>query len=127
MVSGMRRTGFTVIELLVVLAVIGLLAGIAVPRYVQHVEHAREVALRQSLHRLREAIDHFHADQARYPESLDDLVTRRYLRALPVDPVTERVDGWVLLPPQPPATGKVFDVRSGAPGVARDGTTYASW
>lgn len=122
-----RRRGFTVIELLVVMAVIALLAAVAAPRYWQHVDHAREVALRQSLVRMREAIDKFYADQARYPDALQELVARRYLRALPVDPVTDRADTWVLVPPPSPAAGAVFDVRSGAPGLARDGSPYAAW
>lgn len=121
------RGGFTVIELLVVLAVVALLAAVATPRYVQQVERAREVALRESLFRMREAIDHFHADQARYPDALGELVARRYLRALPLDPVTDRVDTWVLVPAVPPAVGAMADVRSGAPGVSLDGTPYALW
>jgi general secretion pathway protein G len=129
MVRTMRRNvgGFTVIELLVVLAVIALLAAVAVPRYTQHVGHAREVALRENLLRLRQAIDHFHVDQARYPATLAELVERRYLRAVPIDPITERVDTWRVVAPTAPELGAVFDVRSGAAGAARDGTAYASW
>ena len=127
MVSLRARPGFTVIELLVVLAAIALLAAVAAPRYVQHLDHAREVARRENLVRLRRAIDQFYADQARYPDALQELVSRRYLRAVPVDPVTDRSDTWRAVPPSPPATGAVFDVHSGAPGVARDGSPYASW
>lgn len=119
--------GFTVVELLVVLAVTALLAAVAAPRYWQHVDQAREVALRQNLVRLRDAIDRHYADRSRYPDALQDLVALRYLRALPLDPITDRSDTWVTVAPQPPAPGAVFDVRSGAPGAARDGTPYASW
>lgn len=115
------------IELLVVLAVVAVLAAVAAPRYVQQVERAREVALRESLFRMREAIDHFHADQARYPDTLQDLVARRYLRAVPVDPVTDRTDSWVLVPARPPAVGAMADIRSGAPGASMEGTPYALW
>ena len=119
--------GFTVIELLVVLTVVALLSAVAAPRYVQHVDRAREVALRESLARMRQAIDHFHADQARYPEAIAELVASGYLRAVPVDPVTERADTWVAVPSRQPATGALYDIRSGAPGVSKDGSPYASW
>lgn len=120
--------GFTVIELLVVLAAIALLLSVAAPRYVQHLDNARDTVLRQNLRQLRDAIDKFYADQGRYPQALDELVARHYLRAVPTDPVTQRSDGWILVPPAPGATGGgIYDVRSGAPGQARDGSLYASW
>lgn len=115
------------VELLVVLAVIAVLASVAAPRYLRHLAHAQDVALRQSLAVMREAIDHFQADRGRYPEALQELVVHRYLRAVPVDPVTERSDTWVLLPPPAPQPGRVADVRSGAEGQANDGTFYATW
>lgn len=125
---GRRRTlGFTVIELLVVLAAIGLLLAVAAPRYVQHLDTAREVSLKQDLRAMRDAIDKFYSDQSRYPATLDELVDRRYLRAVPADPMTQRGDSWVLVPPSGKPAGLVFDVRSGAKGLARDGTAYASW
>ncbi|MED5621555.1 type II secretion system protein [Ideonella sp. BN130291] len=119
--------GFTVIELLVVLAAIALLLSIAAPRYVAHLDAARETALRQDLRAMRDAIDKFHGDQGRYPAALEELATRRYLRAVPEDPVTQRTDTWVLVPPPHASSGAVYDVRSGAPGQARDGSAYASW
>lgn len=119
--------GFTVIELLVVLAAIALLLSVAAPRYVQHLDAARDVALKENLRQMRDAIDKFYADQARYPVALDELVTRRYLRSLPVDPVTQRADSWVIVAPANRAQGGVFDVRSSAPGQARDGSLYATW
>lgn len=122
-----RASGFTVIELLVVLAAIGLLLAVAAPRYVQHLDTAREVTLKQDLRAMREAIDKFYSDQSRYPATLDELVDKRYLRAVPADPMTERGDSWVLVPPSGKPVGLVFDVRSGAKGLARDGTAYASW
>jgi general secretion pathway protein G len=122
----MRTRGFTIIELLVVLTVIALLLTLAAPRYLQHVETARDAALRENLHVLRDAIDKFYADRGTYPASLQDLVEQRYLRALPKDPVTERTDSWVLVAPKGGDRG-VFDVRSGAKGSGRDGSTYASW
>ncbi len=120
--------GFTLIELLVVMAALGLLLSIAAPRYVEHVDRAREVVLRQNLVGLRDAIDKFYADRARYPKDLQELVQQRYLRQVPLDPVTDRIDTWVLVPPAgQQGSGAVFDVRSGAIGHARDGSVYASW
>ena len=118
--------GFTVIELLVVLAAIGLLLAIAAPRYVQHLDNARDVALKKNLHELRDAIDKFYGDQGRYPAALDELVTRRYLLAVPVDPVTQRSDSWVTVAPASQGAG-VFEVHSGAKGQAGDGSAYATW
>jgi len=119
--------GFTIVELLVVLAAIALLLSVATPRYLQHLDTARDTVLRQNLRQMREAIDKFYADQARYPANLDELVLRRYLRGVPVDPVTDRSDTWVTVDPGKAASGGVFDVHSGAPGKGRDGSPYASW
>lgn len=121
------RRGFTLIELLVVMAVIGLLLSLAAPRYFGSVDLAREAALRQDLAVMRDAIDKHFADTGRYPASLEELATRRYLRRVPVDPITERADSWVLVPPADAALGAVYDVSSGAEGTARDGSAYASW
>ena len=124
--SGEPRRGFTVIELLVVLAAIALLLSVAAPRYIAHLDRAREVVLKHDLHALRDAIDKFHADQQRYPQALDELVARRYLRSLPTDPITQRNDSWLLVAPAGVGTG-VMDVHSGAKGRANDGSDYASW
>ena len=99
------------IELLVVLAAIGLLLAIAAPRYVQHLDNARDVALKKNLHELRDAIDKFYGDQGRYPAALDELVTRRYLRAVPLDPVTQRSDSWVVVAPASQGAG-VYDTAT---------------
>ena len=123
----MRARGFTLIELLVVLAALALLLGLAVPRYVEHVDRTREAVLRTNLATLRDAIDKFNADRGRWPRDLAELVQERYLKALPPDPVTERSDTWVTIGPPQGATGQAADVRSGAAGVARDGSAYASW
>lgn len=121
-----RRAGFTLIELLVVMAVLAILASMVAPRYLSRVDDARETVLRQNLVGLRTAIDQFYRDKARYPETLDELVAQRYIRAVPLDPITKRLDSWVLIPPKESAKG-VFDVKSGATQRARDGTDYASW
>ncbi|MBN9409208.1 MAG: prepilin-type N-terminal cleavage/methylation domain-containing protein [Burkholderiales bacterium] len=118
--------GFTLIELLVVLAVLAMLASLVAPRYLDRTDDAREAVLRQNLIGVRTAIDQFYRDKARYPDALEDLVKERYIRAVPVDPVTERVDTWVLVPPKE-TERTIFDIRSGAPGEARDGSRYATW
>jgi len=121
------RRGFTLIELLVVLAALALLLGLAVPRYIEHVDRARETVLRQNLAALRDSIDKFNADRGRYPAELAELAHERYLREVPRDPITDRSDTWVILPPPQGTDGQVYDVHSGAAGQARDGRPYAAW
>lgn len=122
----MRRSGFTLIELIVVMAIIATLLTIALPRYFGSVDRSKEVTLRQSLNVMREAIDKFNADNGRYPEKLEDLVEKRYIRAIPVDPITESVETWVIVPvPGAMAQGAVYDVRSGAQGNTSDGKPFA--
>jgi len=115
--------GFTLIEMLVVLSVIGLLLSIAAPAYLAHVDHARDLVLKQDLKTVRDSIDKFHADRGRDPVDLAELVKTRYLREVPVDPVTDSTSSWV--PVQ--IDGGVHDLHSGAPGNGADGTPYASW
>lgn len=123
-----KHRGFTLIELLVVMAVIATLLTIALPRYFQHLDRAREVTLKESLAVMREAIDKYQGDTGRYPETLEELVAKRYLRKLPVDPLTEVADTWVLVPPpDEPGSRRVWDVKSGAEGLGLDGTDYATW
>lgn len=119
----MRRRGFTLIELLVVMAIIATLLTIATPRYFSHLDKAREAALRETLFVVRDSIDKFHSDTGRYPAELDELVSKRYLRRLPVDPVSESADTWVIVPPPSELTG-VWDLKSGAGG---EGMPYAQW
>ena len=121
------RGGFTLIELLVVLAIVSTLLLLVVPRYFHQIDAARETVLRDNLRSVREVIDKFHADLGRYPESLEELVDKKYLRALPVDPITESVTTWQLVPVPDGHLGVVYDIRSGAPGSARDGKKYADW
>jgi general secretion pathway protein G len=125
----MRRRGFTLIELLVVLAIVALLLSVAAPRYFGSVEKSKEAVLKENLYVLRDAIDQYRADKGRYPASLEALVTDRYLRGVPVDPVTESAATWIAVAPAGGAgeEGGVFDVRSGAEGRARDGTVYRDW
>ena len=125
------KKGFTMIELLVVMAVIGLLLSIISPRYMNHLDKAKDAALKQNLVSVRESIDKFFADKGRYPKTLDELVKERYMRQIPVDPVTDRADTWLLVlataQNSTSTDGGIFNVRSGAPGAARDGSLYANW
>ena len=123
----MKLRGFTLIELLVVMTIIALLLALALPRYFNHLESSRETILRQDLAVMRDAIDKYHADTGRYPDSIEALVNARYLRALPEDPITERSDTWQTVAPSDAATGAVYDIKSGAPGTSRDGSAYADW
>ncbi len=123
------KSGFTLIELIVVLAIIALLVSIVAPRYGHTVDRARDASLKTTLNVVRDAIDKFLADRDRYPDSLDELVARGYLRQVPEDPVTGQKDSWQMLPPaaSAPVKGRVADVRSGASGRGQDGTPYNSW
>lgn len=124
--NGNGSRGFTLLELMVVLAIIALLLTIAAPRYFTHVDHAREAALKQTLFVVRDALDKFQMDKGRLPNWLDELVGERYLRSRPVDPITERADTWrVVLGPEENAG--IHDLHSGADGHALDGSRYADW
>ena len=122
-----RVSGFTLIELLVVMTIIAILISIVAPRYFSSVDKSKETVLRQDLYIIRDAIDKHYGDHDKYPDSLEDLVSKKYLRKVPVDPITDSVTTWVLVPPSDPEQGGVFDLHSGAPGNARDGTPYSSW
>jgi general secretion pathway protein G len=123
------RRGFTLIELIVVMAIIALLVSIVAPRYYRTVDKARDASLKTTLNVVRDAIDKYAADRDQYPESLDELVSRGYLRQVPEDPVTGQKDSWQMLPPAASSVmkGRVADVRSGAAGQGLDGTPYNSW
>jgi len=123
----MRRKGFTLIELLVVLAVIATLLSIAVPRYYSSIDRSKEAVLKENLYQVRDAIGKYYADRGKYPESLAALATDKYLRKLPLDPVTDSDTTWIVVPPEDPQKGGVFDVRSGAQGKGLDGTEFSTW
>jgi general secretion pathway protein G len=115
----MKSKGFTLIELIVVLTIIALLLSLAAPDYVGRVKHAEEAVLRENLTVMRDALDKHYADAGRYPASLQELVSKRYLRGIPPDPITQSADTWVAVPPQDPKRGGVWDVKSAAKGYER--------
>ena len=118
-----KSKGFTLIELLVVLAIIALLLTLAMPRYFSSLDRAKVDALRHDLTTMREAIDKYYGDNGQYPDSLNQLVEKKYLRAIPPDPLTDSPDTWVVEPPKE-GQGAVYDVRSGARGQTTDGKEY---
>lgn len=125
--SPFLKRGFTLIEMMVVMAVVALLLSIAVPRYFGSLERSKEAALRQNLAVVRDVLDKFYTDQGRYPENLDELVEKKYLRALPVDPLTESDKTWIQVPSQDQSIKGISDIRSGAEGSAIDGVPFEQW
>jgi general secretion pathway protein G len=122
-----RRQGFTLIELLVAMSIIALLLAIVTPRYFHNVSKAEETVLKQDLALMRETLDKYHADTGSYPDKLEDLISKKYLRKLPVDPITQSSTTWILIPPASTDKGAIYDLKSGAPGNAKDGSAYADW
>ena len=120
-----RCGGFTLIELLVVLAIVALLLTLALPRYFQSIDVAKETILIQNLRTTRDAIDKFYSDTGRYPESLAELVEKKYVREMPYDPVVESDAKWTIVPPPGEAKGGVYDLKSPAEGLARNGKPFA--
>jgi general secretion pathway protein G len=121
------RKGFTLIELLIVMAIIATLLTIAVPRYYASIDRSKEAVLKENLYQMRDAIGKYYADKGKYPESLEALATDKYLRKVPLDPITESATSWITVAPQDPQKTGVFDVKSGAPGKALDGTEFSTW
>jgi general secretion pathway protein G len=127
-----REAGFTIIELLVVLALISILATMGMAQYRNGQIHAREAVLKTDLFDLRDAIDQYYADKGMYPSTLDALVTDGYIRRIPVDPITNAADTWQTVPSEPDpnnptASVGVYDVKSGSEQTALDGTPYNNW
>jgi general secretion pathway protein G len=127
------QQGFTLIELMIVMIIIGVLAAIAVPAYVQSVRHAREAVLREDLHTLRAAIDSYTVDKGKAPQGLSDLVDAGYLKSMPKDPMTNSTDTWVpaesdmLSTTDQTDAGGIDDVHSGSQDTSTDGSAYNTW
>jgi|SRR5688572_28627396 general secretion pathway protein G len=131
-VRASRTSGFTLMEMMIVMVLIVILAGIGLSVYGSSVQRAKEAALKENLFRMRDAIDQYYADKNKYPSSLEDLVSEKYLRAVPVDPFTTTADTWQTTasepdPSQPTLESGISDVKSGSEQTALDGTRYADW
>ena len=120
-----RHAGFTLMELLVVMTLLALIAAVAVPVVSHSIQRAKEATLKEDLHVMRKVIDDYYADVGRYPGSLSELVQNKYIRKIPIDPVTERDDTWIEVFAD--NEEGIIDVKSGADGTASDGTAYRDW
>ena len=122
-----RRAGFTLIELLVLMAIIATLLTLAMPRYFHSIDKSKEAALHADLEGMRDAIDKYYGDTGKYPDTLIDLVEKKYLRSIPPDPMTGSNQSWVIIPPEDAEKGGVYDIRSADKGRASDGSEYSNW
>jgi general secretion pathway protein G len=126
------ESGFTLVELMIVMTIIGLLAAIAIPSYIRSVNKAKEAVLKEDLHTMRTAIDSYTVDKEKAPQGLDDLVQAGYLKTIPNDPLTSRNDTWITgmsdtMTDINETQGGIDDVHSGSQGVSSEGTTYNTW
>ncbi|WP_229513051.1 type II secretion system protein [Massilia sp. AB1] len=122
-----QHRGFTLIELLIVLGIVALLLTLAVPRFFPSVDKSKETILLENLRNTRIVIDQYRGDNGRYPDSLEQLVEKKYLREIPYDPITESRETWVVVPPEEGEQGELYNLHSGAPGNDRNGRPYAEW
>ncbi len=132
LIGGKDRSGFTLIELMIVMCIIGILAAIAAPNFNLGVIRAREAVLREDLYNFRNTIDQFYSDQGKFPDSIQEIVDKKYLRNIPIDPFTGKNDTWIVVapPPVPEGTeikGSVYDVHSGSKLVGTNGISYNEW
>ncbi len=133
MKRGKRIKGFTLAELLIVMALIGILASIAIPQFKHATKRAKETVLKENLYIIRKVIDEYYSDKGKYPPTLQTLVEEGYLRRIPIDPITGSDKTWVII--REPLTEEtmykeelgIIDVKSGSDEIALDGTPYNTW
>lgn len=115
------------IEMMIVIAIIGILTTAALPSMQRAIIRARETSLRQTLFVFRDVIDQYYADNGKYPGDLEELVENKYIRAIPADPFTGSVSTWIIMPPVSDEEGFVYDIHSGSYKVSLDGVPYNEW
>lgn len=121
----MNKKGFTLIELMIVISIIGILSTLAQPSYVQYKIRAREASLKNTLFVFRDAIDKYYADHGKYPDSLEDLVEKKYIRSIPNDPFTKSSSTWVVILSE--EESGIYDIHSGSYKIGLDGVPYNEW
>jgi len=126
-VTTRNQKGFTLIEMMIVLAIMSILATIATPNMQRYIVRAREASLRETLFVFRDVIDQHYSDQGKYPGSLQELVKMKYIRSIPTDPITGSSSTWIVTPPEGEEKGGVYDVHSGSDRVSLDGEPYNEW
>jgi len=126
-VTTRNQKGFTLIEMMIVLAIMSILATIATPNMQRYIVRAREASLRETLFVFRDVIDQHYSDQGKYPGSLEELVKMKYIRSIPIDPITGSSSTWIVTPPEGEEKGGVYDVHSGSDRVSLDGEPYNEW
>ena len=109
------------------MTIIAILLTIALPRYFGSISRSKEAVLHQDITVMRDALDKYYADNGKYPDALDELVAKKYLRTIPLDPITESNTTWIIIPPEDNSAGKVFNIKSGAQGASRNGSPYSEW
>jgi general secretion pathway protein G len=122
-----NNKGYTLIEMLTVIAIMGILAAIAVPSFQRSIVRSREASLRNSLFVLRDVIDQYYGDFGEYPESLEILVEKRYIRQVPMDPITGSIDTWIFIAPEGDETTGIYDIHSGSHKISLYSGPYNEW
>ena len=125
------KKGYTLLELMIVVAIVGILVSLAIPSFQQSAMKAKETALKQNLFTMRAVLDQYYADRGDYPDSLESLVEAKYIRAIPIDPLTKSATTWIEIYEEQEegndSPAGVYDIKSGSEELARDGTPYKDW
>jgi len=127
MVNIRGNKGFTLIEMLTVMAIMAILASIATPSFMRSILRSREASLENTLFVVRDVIDQYYADHGNYPDSLETLKEKKYVREIPKDPITASSDTWILIPSEDEGATGIYDIHSGSKKISLAGTPYNEW